>query len=54
MASATEFDIRNPSSAVPFHIPVAEGTVQTDCFLVMNMIKKNGLIDGNPSINGKD
>jgi hypothetical protein len=54
VARATEFDIWYSSSAVPFHIPVAKGTVQTDCFFVMNMIKKNGLIDGDPSINGKD
>jgi len=54
MASATELDIRNPSSTVPFHVPVAEGTVQADCFFVMNMIEKNGLIDRYPGINGKD
>jgi hypothetical protein len=54
MAGSTEFDIWNPSSAVPFHVPVAEGTVQTDCFFVMNMIEKDGLIDRHPSINGKD
>jgi len=33
---------------------MAEGTVQTDCFFVMNMIKKNGLINRNPSVNWKD
>jgi hypothetical protein len=33
---------------------VAEGTVQTDCFFVMNMIEKNGLIDRYPGIDGKD
>jgi hypothetical protein len=54
MAGATEFDIRNPGSAVSFHIPVAEGTVQTDGFFMMNMIEKNGLIDRYPGINGKD
>jgi len=33
---------------------VAKGTVQTDCFFVMNVIEKNGLIDRYPSIDGKD
>jgi hypothetical protein len=45
VAGPTEFDIRNPSRTISFHIPVAEGTVQADCFFVMNMIEKNGLID---------
>jgi len=54
VAGSTELDIWYSCSAIPFHIPVAEGTVQTDCFFVMNVIKKNGLINGYPSINGKD
>jgi hypothetical protein len=54
MAGSTEFDIRNPSSAVSFDITVAKGAVQTDCFFVMNMIEQDGLINGYPSINGKD
>jgi hypothetical protein len=54
VAGATEFDIGYSCSAVPFHIPVAESTVQTDCFFVMNMIEKNGLIDRYPSIDRKD
>jgi hypothetical protein len=54
MAGSTEFDIWYPCSSVPFHIPVAEGTVQTDCFFVMNMIEKDGLIYRHPAINGKD
>ncbi len=54
MASPTEFDIWYSCSAVPFHIPVTEGTVQIDCIFMMNMIKKNGLINGYPGVNGKD
>jgi hypothetical protein len=54
MAGSTELDIWDSCSSVPFHISVAEGTVQADSFFVMNMIEKYGLIDGYPSINGKD
>jgi hypothetical protein len=54
MAGATEFDIWYSCGSVPLYIPVAEGTVQTDCFFVMNVIEKNGLINGYPSIDGKD
>jgi hypothetical protein len=50
----TEFNVWNSCSAVPFHITVAEGTVQTDCFFVMNVIEEDGLINRNPSINWKD
>ena len=54
MAGSTEFDIRYSCSSVPFHIPVAKGAVQTDCFFVMNMIEKNGLIDRYPSVDWKN
>jgi hypothetical protein len=54
MAGSAEFDIWYPCSSVPFHIPVAEGTVQTDSFFVMDMIEEDGLIDRYPSKNGKD
>jgi hypothetical protein len=54
VAGSAEFDIGYSCSAVPFRIPVAEGTVQTDCFFVMDMIEKNGLIDRYPGIDGKD
>jgi hypothetical protein len=54
MAGSTEFDIRNPSSAVSFDITVAKGTVQTDCFFVMNMIEQDGLINGYPSVDWKN
>jgi hypothetical protein len=33
---------------------MAEGTVQTDRFFVVDMIEENGLIDWNPGINWKD
>jgi len=54
VAGSTEFDVWYSCSAVSFHIPMAEGTVQTDSFFVMNMIEKNGLIHRYPGINGKD
>ena len=54
MARTTEVDIRDPSSAIHFHIPVAEGTVQMDCFFMTNVIEKNRLINRHPSINGKN
>jgi hypothetical protein len=54
MAGSTEFDIWDSGSSVPFHISVAEGTVQADRLFVMDMIEKDGLIDRYPTINGKD
>jgi len=54
MAGSTEIDIRNSSSAVPLHVPVAEGAIQIGNFFVMNMIEENGLINRRPGIDGKD
>jgi hypothetical protein len=54
MAGSTEFDIRNPSSAVSFDITVAKGTIQAGCIFVMDMIEEDGLVDRNPGIDWKD
>jgi hypothetical protein len=54
MTGPTEFDVWNPCNPIPFHISVAESTVQIGGFLMMDMIEKNGLIDRYPSINWKN
>jgi len=48
MAGLTELNVWNPCDTIPFDIPVAEGTVQMDSLFVMNMIKKNRLLDRFP------
>jgi len=54
MAGTTEVDVRDRCGAVFFWIAMAEETVQIGCLLMADMVKENGLIDGNPGKNWKD
>jgi hypothetical protein len=54
MTGSAEFNVWNPCDTVFAYVPVAERTVQPGYFFVMNMIEKNRLIYGYPTINWKD
>jgi hypothetical protein len=54
MAGLTEVNIWNPCDTVPVDVAMAESTVQMDCFLVVNMVEENGLIDRFPREDWED
>jgi hypothetical protein len=54
MAGLAEFDIRDPSDTIPFHMAMTEGAVQVRHLLVMDVIESDGLIDRDPGKNGED
>jgi len=54
MAGSAELYVWNPGDTVFAYVPVAERAVQVGYFFVMNMIEKNGLIYGYPTIDWKD
>jgi hypothetical protein len=45
MTGSTELNVWNPCNTISLYIAMAEGTVQTDRFFVVDMIEENGLID---------
>jgi hypothetical protein len=54
MTSLTELDIGNPCNPIHLYKAVTEGTVQMYHLFVMDMVEKDGLIDGSPGKNWKD
>jgi len=53
MACPAEIDIRNSRNPVPLHKSVAERAVQLRDLFVVDVVEQNGLLDGDPSENGK-
>jgi hypothetical protein len=54
MAGSAEFYIWNPGDTVFAYVLVAVKTVQLSNLFMMNMVEKNRLIYGYPTINWKD
>jgi len=54
MAGSAEFNVWNPCGTVFAYVLVAERAVQPGHIFVMNMIEKNRLIYGYPTIDWKD
>jgi hypothetical protein len=54
MTGLTEFNVWNSCNTIPFNIPVAECTVQMGYLFVVNMIKKDRLLDRFPREDWKD
>jgi hypothetical protein len=51
VAGSAGFNVWNSCDSVIFHISVAEGTVQTGCFFMVNMIEQDRLIHRGPRKN---
>jgi hypothetical protein len=54
MTGPTEFNVWNSCNTIPFNIPVAECTVQMGYLFMVNMIKKDRLLDRFPREDWED
>jgi hypothetical protein len=54
MAGLAEFNVWNSCNTIPFNIPVAECAVQMGYLFMVNMIKKDRLLDRFPREDRKD
>ncbi len=54
MAGPAEFDIWDSCDTIPFHMAMAEGTVQFRRLFMVDVVESDGLLDRDPGKNGED